>query len=404
MNFQDIFSHLGDYALLAVVFLLMISALVAAHELGHYLFARLFGMGVEEFAIGFGKKPLVTWMRRKYSVRNPKGEPTGEEETTDFTVRPLPLGGFVRIKGMLPEEDGSEVQVAGGFYSKPPWQRLVVLVAGPAFSIIFGVLILATIYSTIGIERPSNKPVLGTMIEGPAYQAGLKTGDRIVSVDGRPVNTFFDFLSYIRTRPDKNIQTVVSRDGMEIGFVVVPKLGEQDTAVYGPDLEYTGDFRRQALVGVLPMPDETTTRLGLGEALMTASMEPVRAAMGVVNLISHPKNFDKTVSGPITMVKATEMYLKAGFVKVMTLAALLSISIGVMNLLPIGMLDGGQMLIAVVEMLRSGRRLSMQAQNAYGLFGFVAIILLMSSVMFVDVKRWFFPPDGPTVKVESRPN
>ena len=83
---------------------------------------------------------------------------------------------------------------------------------------------------------------------------------------------------------------------------------------------------------------------------------------------------------------------------------MLSISIGIMNLLPIGMLDGGQMVIAVVEMFRGGRRLSMAAQNAYGGIGFIAIILLMSSVMFVDVKRWFFTPDPPPVKVETKTN
>ena len=129
-------THLGDYALLTVVFLFMISALVAAQELGHYLFARLFGMGVEEFAIGYGKKPLFTWLRKPYKVRGHSGEDLGESETTDFTVRPWPLGGFVKIKGMMPEEDGSEINVRGGFYNKPPWQRFVVLLAGPAFSVV----------------------------------------------------------------------------------------------------------------------------------------------------------------------------------------------------------------------------------------------------------------------------
>src|SRR5947207_10630088 len=98
--------------LVATVFLLMLCVLVAAHELGHYLFARLFGMGVEEFAIGFGKRPLWVWMRKTYKVDDPKVQDL--TETTDFTVRPWPLGGFVKIKGMLPEEDGSEVAVPGG--------------------------------------------------------------------------------------------------------------------------------------------------------------------------------------------------------------------------------------------------------------------------------------------------
>src|SRR5207302_10904574 len=114
----------------------------AAHEYGHYLFARIFGMGVEEFAIGMGKKLLV-WRRKTYPVGNV--EPSGEEaitqppqatETTEFTIRAWPVGGFVRIKGMVPEEDGSEIRIPGGFYSKAPWKRLIVLFAGPLFSVL----------------------------------------------------------------------------------------------------------------------------------------------------------------------------------------------------------------------------------------------------------------------------
>jgi regulator of sigma E protease len=403
MTFQEIISHLGDYALLTIVFLLMISALVAAHELGHYLFARLFGMGVEEYAIGFGKKPLFTWMRRTYHVRDPRGEATGDEETTDFTVRPWPLGGFVRIKGMMPEDDGSEVSVPGGFYSKPPWQRLIVLLAGPAFSVIFGILILASLYMSIGIEKANNSPVFYSIIEnGPAYNAGVKLGDRIVSLDGHPVSTFYDYVAYVRTRPGQKIDTVVNREGKDLHLTIVPKLSADETPVLSETLDFTGELRLQAQTGVMTVPRNKRTRLSLGQALATASLEPVRAVRGLFDLVRHPKNFDKSVGGPITMVKATEAYLQAGFAKVLTLAALLSISIGIMNLLPIGMLDGGQMVIGIVEMLRGGRRLSMQAQNAYGGFGLVAIALLMFSVMFVDVKRWFFTPDPPPLKIETK--
>ncbi|MEI7987139.1 MAG: site-2 protease family protein, partial [Armatimonadota bacterium] len=104
--------------LTVVVFLLMFSVLVAVHELGHYLFARKFNMGVSEFSIGMGRPILKTWMRRKYTTE------AGEEQETLFNIRAFPLGGFVKINGMEPNEDGTESNLPDGFYKKSPWQRI----------------------------------------------------------------------------------------------------------------------------------------------------------------------------------------------------------------------------------------------------------------------------------------
>ena len=214
----------------AVVLVVMFSVLVAAHELGHYLFARLFNMGVEEFAIGFGKKPIFQWMKRTYTIpikddevaaivhtssgidiegsgHRPAEDMVEEEspsgkilrETTRFTVRPWPLGGFVRIKGMLPEEDGSETTIAGGFYNKPPIQRLVVLFAGPLFSVLAGILILTPLYMTTGQGVPDLSPQIGAVSpEGPAGKAGLKEKDIVDSVDGKPISKFYELISIVR--------------------------------------------------------------------------------------------------------------------------------------------------------------------------------------------------------------
>lgn len=206
----------------AIVLVVMFTVLVAAHELGHYLFARLFNMGVEEFAIGFGKRPLIEWMKRSYTIPMREGEvasiavspervnlegagqrppedmieedtPSGKvlRETTRFTIRPWPLGGFVRIKGMLPEEDGSETTIAGGFYNKPPVQRLMVLFAGPLFSVLAGILILIPLYCWTGTYEPDNAPKIGAVvIGGPADKAGLREGDFVDSVNGARSKAF----------------------------------------------------------------------------------------------------------------------------------------------------------------------------------------------------------------------
>lgn len=155
-----------------VVFLSMFSLMVAIHEWGHYLFARFFKMGVSEFSIGMGN-PIVWTFRKKKYVRS-----TGEESETKFNIRPLPLGGFVKIDGMEPQEDGSEVNVIDGFYSKSPWQRIVVLVAGPLFSILLGLAILIPSFMTWGSQR-ANTTAEGLAKDGAAIAAGLKPGDKI---------------------------------------------------------------------------------------------------------------------------------------------------------------------------------------------------------------------------------
>jgi regulator of sigma E protease len=407
----------------AVVFVTMISILVAAHELGHYLFARMFNMGVEEFAIGFGKRPLVTYGHRSYTLPLPAdstlvpGEvleqiseassleggaekrrvevvetPTGKalKETTNFTIRPWPLGGFVRIKGMMPEEDGSETSITGGFYSKPPWQRLLVLFAGPLFSVLAGIAILIPLYMSFGIDRPTNDPVVtDVVVGGQAGKAGLKPGDRFVSVDGVPVRTFYDYLSKVRDGGDRKFNIVVDRAGKSLSFEIQPKWNEMPTPVLDADLNETGELRRQAIMGIA-FPPVQPVQLSFLDASSMALRTPVQAVVGLASIVKRPSTFKESVGGPGTIVAATGAAVKLGINKVLWLAAMLSISVGIFNLLPIVPLDGGQMAVAFVELFR-GRRLSMRVQNAVAAVGFCFVIALVGGVLFVDITRFAGP-------------
>ncbi|HRK22500.1 MAG TPA: M50 family metallopeptidase, partial [Fimbriimonadaceae bacterium] len=239
------------YILVAVIFLTIVTVLVAAHELGHYLFARLFKMGVEEFAIGFGRRPLWTYMRRTYKTDHPTADGKGEE-TTNFTIRPWPLGGFVRIKGMVPEEDGSEVNVQGGFYSKPPWQRFVVLLAGPVFSILAGFALLIPLFMVVGVNKPLNEPVIGALGEkgeSAAADAGLMKGDRILAIDGKPVSTFYDVILSIRDRGVEPVTLAIKRENRQFDVTLTPRLDEQPTPVLNSSLEATPDRKIQSKLG-----------------------------------------------------------------------------------------------------------------------------------------------------------
>lgn len=359
-----------DNPLWIVALLVMISVLVAAHEFGHYLFARMFGMDVEEFAIGFGR-PKWVWRRKN---------------GTEFTFRPIPLGGFVRIKGMEPQPDGGEVRIKNGFYSRPPIQRLLVLFAGPLFSILFGVLILIGVFWAQGKEERVNEPVLGTVAPNRAAAlAGLKAGDRIVRLDGQPVATFFDIVSYVRTRPEQEIVVEYQRDGKLERTVAVPKLEDAPSPVLAPNLEFTGEMKMQAKLGAAPKVERRA--VGFGEAIAMAFTMPIEVAKSLVGLVRQPSRIQEEVGGPGTVALLTHEAVARGLGTLLLLTGMLSISLGYLNLLPIPQFDGGQMVVALIEMLRRGKRLSLAIQTGISYVGAALILLLIVYVISLDVGR-----------------
>lgn len=412
------------YVAIGCVFILMISVLVFAHEFGHYLFARLFGMGVEEFAVGFGKTPLFVYAKKNYITEVGIGEdayavqaqeaqqllanrialrlegtpepsvPVLEEldgkkiirETTLFTVRPWPLGGFVRIKGMVPEEDGSETRIPGGFYSKAPWKRFLVLLAGPMFSVLAGIAILVPVYMIGGIDRPDPSPVIGNLNPGSAAaMAGLKIGDRIMSINGTPTHVFFDVLKIVRDSSDRPLKFEIDRKGHSLTFQVTPKLDSEPTPVIDANLNLTADVARQGKIGAVWQFIKIYP--SLGGALVEAMAAPVETVQGIAAVFAKPVRFGQTVSGPVAMVEMTSNAMQQGVLQVMFLMAMLSISVGVFNLLPVPPLDGGQMAFALAEMLRGGRRLSLQVQSMVTAAGLMMVLVLVGGVMYSDFKR-----------------
>lgn len=405
--------------LVVVVFLTMISILVAAHEYGHYLFARVFNMGVEEFAIGMGKK-LRIWRRSETStpvpadyVHDPNAVSAGMSfeggsisktnsrvedtpagrmliEPTEFTIRMLPIGGFVRIKGMVPEEDGSEVHIPGGFYSKPPWQRLVVLVGGPLFSVLAGLIILTTLYSTVGKDMPDNRPVLGQIFEKadgkdqPAFKAGLHEGDVIAAVNGTAITSFYQFVKLVNASPKVALKVDYVRQGTHRTTTLTPDLGS--CANFLPDLSPAADSPKvQGLMGVrLPIKHVVLTPPA---AFVEACRVPILAVEGLIGIIVHPSRFKDEAGSAVTMVRVTAEATHQGLAKIIEWAGLLSIMVGIFNLLPIPPLDGGQMAMAFAELLRGGRRLSIRVQNTVVNAGVVAVLMLFVAAMVIDVQR-----------------
>lgn len=318
-----------------------------------------------------------------------------DKHGTEFSLLLLPLGGFAAMKGMHARPDGSEVNVESGFYSKHPWKRLIVLFAGPFFSVLFGILLLFGLYSSIGKKVPVNEPVLGEVpAEGQAYTAGLRKGDRIVAINGKQVATFYDVIESVKDQWKTDVDGARQPIPIEVKFdrgtgvqavTVVPSVDTEPLPVRGPDLELREEKAIHARLGVLY--GLKTEALSVQEAATQAVYEPVRMVGSVVALFTRPSQAKENLSGPTFMAQATNAAVRDGAATFIWFAAMLSLSLGIMNLLPIVPMDGGQMVVAFIELFRGGRRISFSLQNLLANGGMAFLVLLMLFATATDLGR-----------------
>lgn len=363
-----------------IAVLLVITAIVAVHELGHFLFAKWKKMDVEEFCIlglPFGKKFVLGTTKAGMKI----------------TTHPFfPLGGFVRVKGMEPKPDGSEVYIERGFYSRGVGARAWVLFAGPLFSVLFGYVLFAGGYMMFGRPEASNEPVIGNVQdESPAKKAGLQPGDRVIRIDGKPVPTFYDMRLAVRESPEKEMNFVIERNGQQISLTVVPELRKGAT-ISGPDGRpiYEGGLPKTADVGYIGAGPVTMMRaVSLGESLALSWETSWTIIAGTARILTKPKELSENVGGPIAIFSITGSTAAKDPGTLIFIAALLSLSIGLINLLPIPLFDGGQLVVCAIEAFRGGRRLPFKVQERVAAIGVAIVLMLFLSVMFLDISRLF---------------
>ncbi len=324
-------------------------------------------------------RPLLSWK---------------DKRGTEFAFLLLPLGGFAAIKGMHAKEDGSEVNIEGGFYSKPAWQRFLTLFAGPLFSILFGVVLLFGSFLAVGKPDLTRSKIVEMAVEGdPAAKAGIKPGDEIDSINGTAITGFFHMVSIIRdqfeespTGPKpKQIEMKVRREGQEMAFTVTPKVTSDLLPLIDETGKATGETRIQARIGLALKPD--LVPIPTGEAFVMALKAPLAMVSIVGDRLKKPETAGEVIGGPISMAQQSQMAVNQGFLGIVQMAAILSIMLGIMNLLPIPPLDGGQMVIAFAEMLRRGTRLSLNVQHAMTMIGLVFVVGLTLLAVVMDVER-----------------
>lgn len=365
-----------------VVFLLMFSVLVSVHEWGHYLFARLFKMKVSEFSIGMFQPVVKTISRRRYKLED------GEEAEVAFNIRAWPIGGFVKIEGMEPKEDGSEASINGGFYSKPAWQRILVLLAGPVFSIVFGWFVLVVLFAAIGTRVPNNQ--VATISKGlPADLAGILPGDRIIKYDGNTVGQSTDMIRAIRASKGQPITITLNREGQTLEKTMTPVLSKDEINEVDNNGELTEKKSRQLVLGLTFGSDYKP--VPFGRALAVATSAPIDAVTSMIQGFQRPKQLIEESTGVIGMVATTKMAIESGTANVFMLTGLISISLGLFNLVPISMLDGGQIFLTLIEILRGGKRVSPKAQVQFIVAGMAVLLLFFVVVMYKDLFRFVIP-------------
>lgn len=347
--------------ILAAVF--VFGVLVTVHEFGHFITAKLTGMRVDEFAIGFGPKIFQT-----------------QEGETLYTLRAVPLGGFNRIAGMDPSEleegeEGAPVMAADdprGFNNKPIPARMLVIVAGAAMNFLLPILIFTGVFCIKGSDIPLTEPVIGRTVDFMAADnAGLKAGDKILTINSKPIAKWTD------------VQSVLKENGLNEATVVVEREGQQKTFKMQP--EFNKEYNKP-MIGISPKVEHK--QLGLIDSFVNAVVYEkfiiTSMIMGLVHLITGGGSAD--LSGPIGVAKMAGEVASVGIVPLLNFTAFLSINLGIINLLPLPALDGGHFIILLLEAIRR-KPLGSDAMQKIQTAGVVMILLLTLFSTFKDLTR-----------------
>ena len=330
--------------------------LVLVHEFGHFITAKMTGMRVDEFAIGFGPKLIST----------KRGE-------TVYSIRAIPLGGFNDIAGMDPTNNEAGER---GYCCKPVLSRMIVILAGSGMNFILPVLLFFGIFFFNGISTPSTEPVIGTVIEDkPAALAGLRDGDRIIKVDGVDIAAWSDFSNAIKNvQPEQSINITYERGGTISETSVTP---------------FYDKMSKRMLLGVQSLT--VIQSVGFFDSIQLAFKHTydiiVMMLQGLVEIFSSPSQAD--LAGPIGIAQMAGKVAESGFIPLLNFAALLSLNLGIINLLPVPALDGGHFVALALEAVR-GKPLSPNAIIYAQRVGVALLILLMLFATKNDIVRVFF--------------
>jgi len=374
----QIFGSAGGWLLIPVGFLFVLTIVVFFHELGHFIVARWCGVTVKAFSIGFG--PEI------FGFTDKKG--------TRWRLCWIPLGGYVKFI------DDDDVASAGGktlkrltsaeregsFRDKPVGVRAAVVAAGPIANFLLAIAIFTFIFSVFGQQITAAK-VDSISAGSAAERAGFKPGDLVLSIDGEPIESFSDMQRIVSASPNQPLNIIVKRDGQTINLVATPEFKE-----------FKDNFGNKMRIGLLGIQrsaapeDWTVKRHNPVEAVIAAVEECyfiVSRSIGYLYGIASGREAADQLGGPIRIAQLSGQVAGVGFIPLLNFAAIISVSIGLLNLFPIPMLDGGHLLFYGIEAIR-GKPLSEYTQEIGFRIGLAFVLMLMIFATWNDLIHMMF--------------
>ena len=345
-------------------FIIVLGVLIFFHEFGHFLIARLFGVGVEKFSLGFGPRLI--------------GKKIGR---TDYRISAIPLGGYVKMIGEEPDANVSPEDIAISFTHKHVIKRMCIVAAGPIFNVLLAVIIFFGIFSVSGAMIL--KPSVGAVREGsPALNAGLQEGDLITAIDGEVVSNWEDMTKIIGASNGKTLEIKVQRADAQKVFHITPELVPAKN-LFGEDI-------KRFIIGISASGDVYTRDLNIFQALVESLKQTYTIVELMVIIIGKLITGDisaDTIGGPIMIAKMAGDQAKAGIGNLIFFIALISVNLAIINLVPIPILDGGHLLFFLIELIK-GKPVNLKVREVAQQIGLFIILLLVVLVFYNDIFRY----------------
>ncbi|MBU1275113.1 MAG: RIP metalloprotease RseP [Proteobacteria bacterium] len=343
--------------------IIVLGVLIFVHELGHFLLAKKAGVGVKVFSLGFGPR-LIGFK---------KGE-------TDYRLSAIPLGGFVRMVGENPGDEVTPEEQATSFAHKKVGWRLAIVAAGPLSNIVFALVVYFAVLMLWGL--PTITTQVGGLLPGsPALAAGVQKGDKVLAINGQPTADWGDMVRAIQKSGGQPLQVALERNRRQLTVTIAPRQ-EEVTDIFGEKHQV---FR----VGIAASQQTVTRPVGLMEATELAFRKTYWAGeliiMSVVKIIQAKVSVEN-LGGPIMIAQVASEAASHGLAPLLDLAALISVNLAILNLLPIPALDGGHIFFFLYEAV-TRRPVSVAAREKAQQVGMVLLILLMIFIFYNDIAR-----------------